>query len=206
MTDAVASILRFLASLGAPGLVLIGILDSSFLFLPFGNDLLMIAFAARHPARLAWFAAAATLGSVTGSMLVDRLARKGGEEGLSRILPEKRIEQVKRRVRKHAGYAIALAALLPPPFPFTPVVAAAAALQFPRWRMIALLASARMLRFCAAGLLGASFGPAILRLADSPAVKYGLGGLLVLCIAGSVISVRGWLRRSRRQDTAAVSV
>ena len=37
-----------LLHLGALGLVILGVLDSSFLFLPVGNDLLLIALVARH--------------------------------------------------------------------------------------------------------------------------------------------------------------
>jgi hypothetical protein len=139
-------------------------------------------------------------------MLVDAVARKGGEEGLSRILPAGRIEYVKRKVRTRAGWALALSALLPPPFPFTPFVAAAAALQFPRAKMIAVLMSARMLRFCLVGMLGVAFGPAIHRLAGHPAVKYSLLGLLVICIIGSILSVAGWVRRSRHAAVATASV
>src|SRR3954451_15401703 len=146
-------ILFTLAKLGAIGLFLVGILDSSFLFLPFGNDLLILGLAARHPARLAFYAASAAAGSVAGSLLVDALARKGGEEGLGRFLPQKRVEYIKGKVKQRAGYALALAALMPPPFPFTPFVAAAAAFQYPRRKVVAVLMSARMLRFCVIGLL-----------------------------------------------------
>jgi membrane protein YqaA with SNARE-associated domain len=204
--DGIFSILYFTGRLGAAGLFLVGILDSSFLFLPFGNDLLILGLASQKPVKLVWYAFCAALGSVTGSMLIDTLARKGGERGLCRILPAKRIERVKRKVRTRAGYALAIAALLPPPFPFTPFVAAAAALQFPRWKMIAVLMSARMLRFCIIGLLGIAFGPAIHRLAELPEVKYTLLGLLAVCVVGSIASVVGWVRRSRQVEAVAASV
>jgi membrane protein YqaA with SNARE-associated domain len=184
----------------------VGILDSSFLFMPFGNDLLILGLVARQPVKVAWFALWAAAGSVAGSLLIDALARKGGEEGLSRILPAKRVEVVKRKVRTHAGWALALAALLPPPFPFTPFVAAAAALQFPRWKMIAILLSSRMLRFTLVGLLGIAFGPAIRRMAEQPVFKYTLLGLFAVCVVGSVLSVFGWIRRTRRPEAAAASV
>lgn len=204
--DGIVSVLYMLGRLGAIGLFLVGILDSSFLFLPFGNDLLILGLAAQAPVKLAWYAFWAALGSVTGSMLVDFVARKGGEQGLNRIVPPRRIESVKRKVRARAGWALALAALLPPPFPFTPFVAVAAALQFPRWKMIAVLMSARMMRFSLIGMLGIAFGPAIQRIAKQPAVKYSLLGLLAVCIVGSVISVVGWLRRHRQNSVATASV
>ena len=195
-------VLMMLASLGGPGMFLVGILDSSFLFLPFGNDLLMLSLAARHPTKLAWFAVCASLGSVAGSLVVDSIARKGGEEGLSRFLPEHRIEYVKQKIRKKAGAALATAALLPPPFPFTPFVAAAAAFQYPRWQLIAVLLSARMLRFSIIGILAVSFGQRILHLAKLPAVQYGLIGLLAICLIGSVFSILKWVRKSRKLQPA----
>jgi membrane protein YqaA with SNARE-associated domain len=204
--EALTSVLHFLARLGAPGLVIVGILDSSFLFLPFGNDLLMLSFAAREPVKLALFASMAALGSATGAMLIDAISRKGGEQGLHRIIPANKVDKIKRKVSRHAGYTVALAALLPPPFPFTAVVAAAAALQYPRWRMAAILLSARMLRFSLIGVLGISFGPAILRLGERAEVKYTLLGLFAVCIAGSVWSVRGCIRRSGSGTEARASV
>jgi membrane protein YqaA with SNARE-associated domain len=186
-----------LAHFGAAGLFIVGVLDSSFLFVPLGNDLLILAFAARQPPRIVWFAACASIGSVTGAMLIDALARKGGEEGLGRFLPANRIEYIKGKVRRRAGYALAIAALLPPPFPFTPFVAASAALQYPRRRMIAVLLSARMLRFCLVGILGVAFGERILRLAEEPVVQYSVLGLFLLCVVGSAFSVYQWIHRSR---------
>jgi membrane protein YqaA with SNARE-associated domain len=204
--DTIVSLIYMLGRLGAAGLFIVGILDSSFLFLPFGNDLLILSLAARQPAKLAWFALCASVGSVTGSMLVDGLARKGGEQGLCRIMPARRIEYVKRKVRTRAGWALALSALLPPPFPFTPFVAAAAALQFPRWKMVAVLLSARMLRFSFIGMLGIAFGPAIQRMAEQPVVRYTLLGLVAVCVVGSILSVVGWVRRSRHGEVATASV
>jgi membrane protein YqaA with SNARE-associated domain len=118
------------------GLLLLGILDSSFLFLPFGNDFLLIAMAAREHARWPYFAAMAAAGSVLGSFITDAISRKGGEAGLERKFSRRRLEYVKKKITKNAGWTLGLAALMPPPFPFTPCVAAAAVLQYPRKRPI----------------------------------------------------------------------
>src|SRR4051812_36807067 len=82
------------------GLILMGILDSSFLFVPLGNDLLMLGLTTQHHARMPYYAVMATIGSSAGCFLIDALARKGGEQGLTRILPQKRIEYVKRKMSK----------------------------------------------------------------------------------------------------------
>ena len=56
----------WLIRLGMFGLLVFGVLDSSFLDLPFGNDLLMVWLTARQHNMLPVYAAMATLGSVTG--------------------------------------------------------------------------------------------------------------------------------------------
>src|SRR3954452_4884493 len=83
---------------GGPGLLVLGILDSSFLFAPLGNDLLVVAMTARKHsiAYMLYYAGMSTIGSVIGCMLVDLLSRKAGEKGLEKHLSERRLEYVKR--------------------------------------------------------------------------------------------------------------
>ena len=57
---------RFFAHLGGFGLLLLGILDSSFLFMPLGNDLLVVALTAQRHNRMLYYAAMASAGSVIG--------------------------------------------------------------------------------------------------------------------------------------------
>src|SRR3954465_14166774 len=127
----------FFWSLGGPGLLLLGILDSSFLFAPLGNDLLVVAMTARKHSwgAMLYYAFMSTVGSVLGCLLVDVLLRRAGEKGLEKYLPTKRLEYVKCKVQKNAVWALVLASIAPPPFPFTPFVMAAAALQYPRLSM-----------------------------------------------------------------------
>lgn len=189
----------FFWKLGGPGLLLLGILDSSFLFAPLGNDLLVVAMTAhRHTVHaMLYYAFMSTVGSVLGCLLVDLMLRRAGEKGLEKHLPAKRLEYVKCKVQKNAAWALVLASILPPPFPFTPFVMAAAALQYPRWRMAAIVGSARMFRFTTLGVLALLFGRHILRWVEAPAVQWVLIGLIVVCTVGSAISVVGWIRRSR---------
>ncbi len=189
-----------LLKLGGLGLVLVGIFDSSFLFAPLGNDLLITAMVARHHSFLAMFyyAVMSTIGSALGCLLVDVLFRKAGEKGLDKHLPRKRLEYVKNKVHKNAPWALIVASLAPPPFPFTPFVMVAAASEYSRTRMFAIIASARMFRFTVIGILALLFGRQILKWSESPVVRGFLFALIVLCVAGSVISVYGWVKRSRR--------
>jgi membrane protein YqaA with SNARE-associated domain len=191
---------------GGPGLVVLGILDSSFLFAPLGNDLLVVAMTARHHnfLQMLYYAGMSTVGSVLGCLLVDVIFRKAGEKGLEKHLPKRRLEYVKRKVTDNAVWALVLASIAPPPFPFTPFVMAASALQYPRKRLLAVTGVARMVRFTALGVLAYFYGKSILEWADSDVVQWVLIGLVVLCTIGSIVSVVGWIRRSRKtMDVAA---
>jgi membrane protein YqaA with SNARE-associated domain len=190
----------FFWHLGGPGLLLLGILDSSFLFAPLGNDLLVVAMTAHYrsvPGML-YYAGMSTIGSVLGCLLVDVILRRAGEKGLEHYLPRKRIRYIKAKVEKNAVWALVVASIAPPPFPFTPFIMAAAALQYPRIRLLAVTGVARMARFTALGVLALLFGRDILRWAQSRAVQVVLVGLIVLCTVGSLISVAGWIKRSRQ--------
>ena len=197
----------FFWKLGGPGLLLLGILDSSFLFAPLGNDLLVVAMTARNRSvsAMLYYAFMSTVGSVLGCLLVDVLLRRAGEKGLEKHLPKKRLDYVKCKVQKNAAWALVVASIAPPPFPFTPFVMAAAALQYPRWRMAGVVGAARMVRFTILGWLALLFGRRILRWVQTPGLQIFLIALMVVCIVGSVISVIGWIRRSRRQMVPATS-
>jgi membrane protein YqaA with SNARE-associated domain len=194
-----AVLLGFFWKFGGIGLLVLGILDSSFLFAPLGNDLLVVAMSARYHSvgRMLYYAAMSTVGSVLGCLLVDVVMRTAGEKGLERHLPKARLNYVKRKVEHNAAWALVLSAIAPPPFPFTPFIMAAAALQYPRARLLAVVGAARMVRFALLGVLALRFGRRILSWADSGVVQGVLVGLIVVCTVGSVLSVIGWIKRSR---------
>ncbi len=196
-----AAAFAFVVRFGGVGLLVLGILDSSFLFAPWGNDLLLVALTARHPAfgRMIYYAVMSTVGSVLGCLLIDLTLRPLGEKGLEKHLSPRRLKRVKSQVTDHAGRALVIASLVPPPFPFTPFVIAAAALQYPRKRLLSFIGAARMVRFVILGWLALHFGDSILRWFKNPVVQGFLIGLIVVCTAGSVISVVGWIKRSKNK-------
>ena len=190
-----ALVLKF----GGPGLLVLGILDSSFLFAPLGNDLLVVALTARHPGifNMFYYAAMSTVGSVLGCLLIDIVLRPVGAKGLEKHLSGQRLDRVRTKIRQNAGRALAVASLTPPPFPFTAFIMAAAALQYPRRRLLTVVGIARLARFSLLGLLALRFGVSILKWAQYPLVQGFLVGLIILCTIGSVVSVYGWIRRGR---------
>ena len=194
-----AGILAFVLKFGGLGLFAVGVLDSSFLFVPWGNDLLVVAMTARHPhvTRMLYYAAMSAAGSVLGCLLIDLTLRPLGAKGLERHLSARRLKSVRSKVGKNAGRALAVASLAPPPFPFTALVMAAAALQYSRPRMLTIIAVTRAVRFTVLGVLALRFGRHILQWAHNPIVQGFLVSLIAFCVVGSAVSVYGWIRKSR---------
>lgn len=197
MTHVLRVLAVFFFSLGGLGLLLLGVLDSSFLFMPLGNDLLVIALTAARPARMAYYVLMATVGSVAGVDFTRWLSAKGGRKGIRGDRKSKRIAYVERKVRENGGIAIATAALMPPPFPFTPFIIVASALQYPRRRMLAIIAACRGLRFAIEGSLALIYGRKIIGMARSPYVQGFILALVVISMAGSALSIYSWIRKSR---------
>jgi membrane protein YqaA with SNARE-associated domain len=201
----IRSAIRFFLQLGAFGLIAMGVLDSSFLFLPFGNDLLVVALTARNPDKFWLYAVAAAAGSLLGCTLTDIVSRKIGEAGLDRLVGAGKLEHVQQRLKKHAFWVLGTAALMPPPFPFTVFLIAASAIQISRWRVLTAVGVGRLVRFITLSLLAVEFGRGILRLSERDEVQYFVVGLAVISIVGSVLSIMKWVRSSRSERGKAVA-
>lgn len=202
MTKFLRHIFIIFAHLGGPGLLGLGVVDSSFLFVPLGNDVLVIAMSGRKHDLAPYYALMAALGSVIGCALVDLLCRKEGEKGLEKFLSGQRLKNVKRRMKKNAAWTLVVASLMPPPFPFTPFVAAASAVQYPRRKLLSIIGVARFVRFSVEGMLAILIGTKLLGLARSPAFEDAIVALIVVSIVGSSFSVYGWIAHSKGRRAA----
>jgi membrane protein YqaA with SNARE-associated domain len=182
--------------LGAFGLFLLGIADSSFLFLPLSNDLLLIIMVSGKRDSWSWivYTVAAALGSLVGVMLLDHVMRKVGQEGLEKFVGTKRVESLKKRIEDRGIWAVFFASIMPPPFPFTAIVAAASALQTSRRKLLATVFSGRLIRFSVESLLALYFGRRLLRYLRSEYVEYFVYGFIVIALVGSVLAIRKWLK------------
>lgn len=189
--------LRFFLRLGIFGLFLLSALDSSFLVLPFGNDLLLIALVNRDRSSLIWIAyvLVSAIGSLAGVFIIDLIMRKAGEKGLERFLSEKKIEKFKARIENKAGISVLVATVLPPPFPFTPVVMTASALQVPKARLFSAVFVGRLVRCTTEAVLALYFGRKLIAYLNSDVVTYAVYGLIALAAVLSTLSLLTWLRR-----------
>jgi membrane protein YqaA with SNARE-associated domain len=145
------------ASAGGVGLFLIAFLDSSILTFPVINDLLLLDLSVHYPARMPYYAAMATLGSVGGCVLLYYIARKGGE-ALFRKQAGPRALQIRAWLERNGFLSIVVAALLPPPTPFKFFVLGAGALEMPVGAFVLGLLVARGFRFFGEGFLAVRYG------------------------------------------------
>jgi len=145
------------ASAGGLGLFLIAFLDSSVLTFPVINDLLLIDLSVQYPARMPYYAAMATIGSVGGCVLLYYIARKGGEAMFQKQAGP-RAQQIRAWVKRNGFLSILVTALLPPPTPFKVFVIAAGALEMSLRTFVLGLLAARAIRFFGEGFLAIRYG------------------------------------------------
>ena len=191
-------VLRIFMRLGLFGLFLMSALDSSFLVLPFGNDLLLIALVSRNHDSLMWIAyiIVSAIGSVVGVFFVDLIMRKAGEAGLERFVSRKQIDKLKAKLENKAGVTVFIATLIPPPFPFTPVVMTASALQSPRGELLIAVFLGRLVRFGIEAVLALYFGRQLIAFMNSDVVTYIVYALIGIAIILSTLSLMRWLKRN----------
>jgi membrane protein YqaA with SNARE-associated domain len=183
--------------MGGPGLVLLGIADNSLIPLTGSMDVLTIWLAARHHEPWPYYAVMATLGAMIGGYITYALARKGGQETMERKLSKKRAAKVSRAFERWGFFAVAIPALLPPPFPFVPFLIAAGAGQYSPKKFLGSLALGRGVRYAIEAYLGFHYGRHILRFFDEY-YKPALAILIGLAVLGSALSLVQYLRMRKQ--------
>jgi len=173
-------------------------LDSSILVLPFGNDLLLIALlTAKKPGPI-WilYVALCALGSMIGTFIDDLMTRKAGEKGLRRFVSPRQINLLKAKIERHVGWVVFAATLLPPPFPYTPVIMTAAALQCSRKKLLLVAFGGRLLRFSLVALLALYFGKKLLVFARHSTVLESIVFVIIgIAVVGTTLTLIKWFRR-----------
>jgi membrane protein YqaA with SNARE-associated domain len=148
---------KLVATFGGLSLFVIGFFDSSVLSFPFVQDVLLFRFSIAYPARMPYYAAMATLGSLAGCFWLYYLAKKGGE-AMFRRRTGPRAERVRAWVLRNQFVSVAIASILPPPLPFKPFVLAAGVFQVPVGTFALALIVGRGLRYFLEGFLAIRYG------------------------------------------------
>src|ERR1700687_3055232 len=191
--------LRWLIHLGGPGLILLGLADNSLIPLAGSTDVATILLAAHHRTLWVYYAMMATAGAILGGYLTYRMARKGGKQTLEKRFSKKKTNKVYAIFSRWGFAAVAIPALLPPPFPIVPMLLAAGAMQYSTRKFLAALAVGRGIRYTILAYLGAHYGRHIVRLF---ALYYW--PVLIVLIAFSVLGgLYGLFEYKRRQKLEA---
>jgi len=193
---------HWFVTLGGPGLILLGLLDSSVIPLPGSMDAMTIVLAAHQKTWWIYYAVMATIGSVVGAYITYRIARKQGDKAMHARLSARNVKMVTETFEKYGFGAIAVPALLPPPMPMVPFVIAAGALQYSTKKFIAAMSLGRIIRYCILAYLGATYGRKIF------AVVLAHGEMtLAVTIGIAAVAALGFVlaRMRKKRETVAAT-
>jgi len=193
MQRVVESIGAFAAGLGAPGLVLVAFLDSSFLSLPEVTDILVVVLVIKRPEFWMWHALFATLGSVAGCYALYLVGRKGGEVVLRRRFKAQNVERGLEIFRRYGLLAVVVPAILPPPMPFKIFVLLAGVARVRPATFILAAIIGRGFRYGSEALLAYWYGEQATRFIQQnlPVVSLWLGATIAVVAIGYIV----WRRR-----------
>jgi membrane protein YqaA with SNARE-associated domain len=182
---------------GGLGLFLVAFLDSTFVPFPTVNDLLLIALSIRSPARMPYYAATVTIGSVLGCLILYTLGRKGGEMAFG-ARAGRYGTGVSLWIKRNGFLSVAVAALLPPPAPFKLFVFAAGALGMPFRAFVSSLILARSLRFFGEGFLAVRYGPQATTYLSEHKLLFAV--VLIVLVVSSYLVARWFARHTEASD------
>ena len=189
------------------GVVLLAALDSTLFFsLPFGIDASVIILAARL--RSLWWVVPllATFGSVAGAAITFWMGVKIGDAGLERFVDQRRLERIRCRVREKGAIALAVLDLIPPPFPFTPFVLAAGALDVSARTFFITLTICRLFRFGLEASLAAAYGRRVLAILDSDLFRDVVSVFILIALVLTAMSIVKLVRTSGRRPARRAPV
>jgi membrane protein YqaA with SNARE-associated domain len=180
--------LHLLLHFGFLGVLLVSVVDSSFVPLPLPGvtDIMIIVMAAQDEN---WFLLVllATIGSALGGYFSYQVGHSGGMAFLEKRVPPRIFKAVCGWMENHAILSVALPAILPPPAPLSPFVLAAGALNMSRKKFLYTFTISRAIRHAVAAWLGIHYGRAVIRLWNSISDKYA-GPILIILWIGIVLS------------------
>ncbi len=171
-----------LIGFGALGIFLIALMDAAFIPMPGGPDVVVISLSIAAPALMPLYVFAAMAGSTIGSLILYFVGVKGGETVLRKFSEAKR-NKVQKALDKYDIWAMLVAAVMPPPFPFKIFVLSAGAFKMKLWRFVLAMILGRGFRFILEGYLAVRYGEQATEILKHNGGKIGLGiAALILII------------------------
>lgn len=197
ITKALGRFSEYLITYGAFGLFIVALLDSTFVPLPSSADALMLVLSTAHPSWMLLYAFMATAGSAVGCWILYLVSRRAGARALSRF-SQRRQQRVKQLIERYDMFAVLVATLLPPPFPFKLFVVSAGVFRFSLLRFMLAIIVGRAFRFLLEGYLAVRYGAEakVILAKYYPWIALGLVAGIVLFVI-----VKRWLKRGQAEAT-----
>ena len=174
--------------------------------MPYGIDALVIILAARDEQLFWLYPLLATAGSVAGAAVTFWVGRKVGAVGLERFVAKARLDRIRNRVNCSGAtptVALAVPAILPPPFPLTPFVLSCGALKINPWRFFSIFAAMRLVRFGTEAVLATIYGRRILNVLESNGFQHVVAGFIIVAAIGTTVTLALLWKNSRPSTVRA---
>lgn len=187
-----AAVLRHL---GAFGLFLLAIADSTPIPTFAGPDILTAILAARQSEPWYYYAGVATVGSVIGAYITFRTARKAGLDYLNRKFGQRKVARVLKFFERWGTGALLFSTVVPFPFPTSALFAAAGVLDYPPRTFILVVALGRAIRYGAIAAIASHYGRRFVVGLQHPGQH--LGWLLAIAATAVIAITMALLLRKR---------
>jgi membrane protein YqaA with SNARE-associated domain len=199
---------HWIRTFGGPGLVIVGIIDSSVIPFPGGMDFFTILLSMSHRDLWWYYALMATVGSLIGSYLTYRVGEKGGEETLEKKISKKRAEKVYKMFEKRGFLTVAIGSVLPPPVPVSPFFLAPGVLKYPLKNFFLAVAVGRIIRYSALAYLGSIYGHGVFHWMYRyyKPILYALLSLMVVGVLAGLYYWRRFRQHKKREAAEPQSV
>jgi membrane protein YqaA with SNARE-associated domain len=158
MREFVNRIQTLALAMGAPGLFVVALLDSSFLSLPEIADLMVVWMVVQHKHRLVLYAVSATAGSLVGCLALYYVGLKGGEALVRKRFHSATVDRALASFRRFGVMAVLIPSVLPPPAPFKIFVLLSGVARIPVGHFVVAIAVGRGVRYFVEGLLAVWYG------------------------------------------------
>ncbi len=183
ITKWLTRISEYLITYGAFGLFAVALLDSTFVPLPSSADALMLLLSTTNPSWMLLYAFMATSGSALGCWILYLISRRAGARALNRFSEAKQ-QRVKNWIEKYDAFAVLVATLLPPPFPFKLFVITAGVFRFSLLRFMLAIIVGRAFRFLLEGYFAVRYGAQAKEILAKyyPFIGLGLAVVIILFV------------------------
>jgi membrane protein DedA with SNARE-associated domain len=179
-----------ISAFGGLGLMLLAIVDSSFLSVPEGNDLLIVVLSAgKSWGTMTYYVAMTTIGSVLGCILLYSVGRKGGSPLLKRRFSPGKIERAEKLFDRYGIMTVLIPSILPPPLPFKIFVLSAGVFRMNIFSFLTAIVIGRAIRYAIWGVLAVLYGNPVKRFMQQNLRDVGIALIAAFILVSALITI-----------------